>query len=89
MRALALLPAARQQGRRPDDRLTAREREVADLVAQGRTNREIAADLFIGTRTVETHVTNILNKLGFTSRAQVAAWVVERSVAGSSADTPA
>jgi DNA-binding CsgD family transcriptional regulator len=86
-RALAQFPAI-QQVRGVRGGLTAREREVADLVSLGRTNREIAADLYIGTRTVETHVTNILNKLGFTSRAQVAAWVVEQSVAGASVDTP-
>lgn len=60
--------------------LTAREREVAGLVAQGLTNREIAAALVITERTAETHVQNILNKLGFDTRAQVAAWAVERGL---------
>jgi non-specific serine/threonine protein kinase len=60
--------------------LTAREREVAALVAQGRTNRQIAAKLVVTERTAETHVQNILNKLGFTSRARVAAWAVEQEV---------
>jgi ATP/maltotriose-dependent transcriptional regulator MalT len=55
--------------------LTAREREVARLVTQGMSNRTIAGELVVSERTVETHVTNILLKLGFTSRAQVAAWV--------------
>jgi non-specific serine/threonine protein kinase len=54
--------------------MTAREREVAALIAQGLTNRQIAAKLVITERTAETHVQNILNKLGFTSRAQIAAW---------------
>jgi DNA-binding CsgD family transcriptional regulator len=57
--------------------LTARELEVALLVAQGKTNREIAAELILGERTIETHVGNALSKLGFTSRAQIAAWAVE------------
>lgn len=55
--------------------LTRREREVAALVAQGLTNREIAARLFISERTAESHVEQIRNKLGFHSRAQIAAWV--------------
>ncbi|GAA4012896.1 ATP-binding protein [Streptomyces plumbiresistens] len=58
--------------------LTRRESEVADLVAQGLTNKEIAARLVISQRTAEAHVERILNKLGFTSRVQVAAWVVEQ-----------
>lgn len=57
--------------------LTKRECEVAGLVAQGLTNKNIAAQLVISQRTAEAHVERILNKLGFTSRAQVAAWVVE------------
>jgi DNA-binding CsgD family transcriptional regulator/Tfp pilus assembly protein PilF len=57
--------------------LTKREREVAALVARGKSNREIADQLVVSERTIETHVANILFKLGFASRAQVAAWVVE------------
>ncbi|MEO6412898.1 MAG: LuxR C-terminal-related transcriptional regulator [Pedococcus sp.] len=52
--------------------LTRREQEIAVLIAQGLSNREIAARLVISSRTAETHVGNILNKLGLTSRAQVA-----------------
>ncbi len=55
--------------------LTAREREVAALVAEGLTNREIAERLVISERTAEYHVEQIRNKLGVRSRAQVAAWV--------------
>jgi len=52
-----------------------RELDVARLVAEGLSNKQIAARLFISDRTVATHVGNILNKLGFNSRAQVATWV--------------
>lgn len=60
--------------------LSAREREVATLVAQGRSNREIAASLVVSERTAEAHVSNILGKLGFTTRAQIAAWAVEKGL---------
>ena len=52
--------------------LTGRELEVADLVLDRRTNREIAAELFLSTKTVETHMRNIFNKLGVSSRVEVA-----------------
>ena len=52
--------------------LTGREREVAELIADRRTNREIADELFLSTKTVETHIRNIFNKLGVTSRVEVA-----------------
>jgi non-specific serine/threonine protein kinase len=58
--------------------LTARETQVARLVAGGRSNKEIAAQLVISQRTAEGHVENILAKLGFTSRAQVAAWTTSQ-----------
>ncbi|HEX4831490.1 MAG TPA: LuxR C-terminal-related transcriptional regulator [Trebonia sp.] len=57
----------------PWEQLTARERQVAALVAQGLTNREIAARLVVSKRTVDAHVEHILAKLGFSSRVQVAA----------------
>jgi DNA-binding NarL/FixJ family response regulator len=57
--------------------LTAREREVARLIARGLSNRGIADQLILGERTIESYVGNILSKLGFTSRTQIAAWVVE------------
>jgi DNA-binding NarL/FixJ family response regulator len=60
--------------------LTAREREVAALVARGRSNREIAAALVLGERTIETHVSNILAKLGVNSRQAIAAWAAERGL---------
>ncbi len=55
--------------------LSKREVEVARLIGEGLGNREIAARLFISERTVTTHVGNILNKLGFDSRVQVASWI--------------
>jgi len=56
--------------------LSRREREVAALVARGLTNREIARTLFLSERTAENHVQHILTKLGFGTRAQIAAWAV-------------
>jgi DNA-binding NarL/FixJ family response regulator len=71
-------PTPRQAAKRAFDGLTARERDVASLVAQGRSNREIADALVLGERTVQTHVAHILDKLNFTSRAQIAAWAAGR-----------
>ena len=59
----------------PTMRLTRRQREIAELVAQGMTNKAIAQQLVISQRTAEGHVENILTKLGFTTRAQITAWV--------------
>ncbi len=59
---------------RPAD-LTERQVEVLRLVASGLSNREIASRLVISVRTVDGHMENILRKLDFSSRAQVAAWV--------------
>ena len=60
---------------RAADPLGKREREVAQLIADGLSNKEIATRLFLSERTVETHVYNILNKLGFSSRTSIASWV--------------
>ena len=57
--------------------LSRRELEVASLVAEGRSAKEIAADLFISERTAESHLERIRNKLGVHSRSQIAAWVVQ------------
>lgn len=77
--SLAAMPAAAAPDRGAD-LLSRREREVAGLVAQGASNREIAEALAISVATVERHVANIFNKLGYHSRAQVAAWVVTRGL---------
>ncbi|HYM96900.1 MAG TPA: LuxR C-terminal-related transcriptional regulator [Candidatus Sulfotelmatobacter sp.] len=63
--------------------LTRREREVAILVGQGLTNREIAVRLFISERTAESHVEQIRGKLGVRSRAQIAVWVAAGGLTGS------
>jgi DNA-binding CsgD family transcriptional regulator len=60
---------------RPTPGLSARESEVATLIVEGLSNREIADKLYISERTAENHVQNIFNKLGYTTRAQIAAWV--------------
>jgi non-specific serine/threonine protein kinase len=83
-RALALREsnapaAARTVGRESaSDVLTAREREIASLMADGLSNHDIAEQLVISEGTVEVHVKHILGKLGFRSRAQVAGWVARQ-----------
>jgi predicted ATPase len=62
------------------DPLTAREQEVAVLIARGYSNRAIAEELVISLRTADTHVERILGKLGFTARAQVGAWAAQRGL---------
>ncbi|MGW7022195.1 response regulator transcription factor [Streptomyces decoyicus] len=57
--------------------LTRREEEAVDLLALGLTNKEIAAKRVVSPRTAGTHVANLLGKLGFTSRTQIATWAVE------------
>jgi predicted ATPase/DNA-binding CsgD family transcriptional regulator len=66
--------AAASDGARPE-LLAKREAEVARLVADGLSNKEIGARLFISEHTVDSHVRNILNKLGVNSRAQIATWM--------------
>jgi DNA-binding CsgD family transcriptional regulator len=59
-------------GRTREEGLTAAERRVASLVADGRTNREVAAALSLGERTVETHLTHVYAKLGVRTRTELA-----------------
>jgi DNA-binding CsgD family transcriptional regulator len=66
-------PSPRGAGRGPLDTLTSREVEVLRLLAAGHSNREIAAELFIATKTASVHVSNILGKLGASSRTEAAA----------------
>jgi predicted ATPase/DNA-binding CsgD family transcriptional regulator len=86
--ATILLPQKRpltpgRAAREASGGLTAREREVATLIAGGKTNREIAEVLVVSERTVETHVANILFKLNVQSRRQIRAWAVEKGLISS------
>jgi DNA-binding NarL/FixJ family response regulator len=67
--------------RRPGEDLTPREREVLGLVAEGASNRQIAATLVVSERTARTHVSAILSKLGLVSRTQAALWAVREGLA--------
>jgi non-specific serine/threonine protein kinase len=58
--------------------LSRREEEVAALVAQGMSNRQIAQELFLSERTIENHVSKILRKLEFASRTEIAAWATQQ-----------
>ncbi len=85
-RATAMLPPAqpltpRQTARQEFGGLTHRERQVAAVVTQGLSNQEIADELVVSVKTVEAHITRILSKLGFSSRAQIAAWAVDKGLA--------
>ncbi|GGD08294.1 LuxR family transcriptional regulator [Nocardioides daphniae] len=73
LNGLGVAPGRGPREARPASALTAREREILALVAQGRSNGEIGSQLFIATKTVSVHVSNILGKLGATSRTEAAA----------------
>ena len=60
--------------------LTPREREVVSLLAEGLTNSQVAERLYISPRTAAVHVSNILAKLGMSSRTEVAAWAVREGL---------
>ncbi|MFF5303833.1 ATP-binding protein [Streptomyces sp. NPDC013161] len=78
--AVAYALGERESAPRPvlDSPLTRRETEVAELIAEGLTNQQIADRLVVALRTAEGHVERILSKLGFTSRSQVAVWAQTR-----------
>ncbi len=75
------LLATSQEGVEPSQALTEREREVAALIALGKSNSEIAGELVVSKRTVEKHIANVLSKLDFTSRAQIVRWAIENGLA--------
>jgi DNA-binding NarL/FixJ family response regulator len=79
--AAKLLAASLRAPRPAADALTAREREVLTLIAEGKTNRQIARQLNVTERTARTHVSNILAKLQLTSRTQAALWAVQEGLA--------
>jgi DNA-binding CsgD family transcriptional regulator len=73
-------PSAHRLAKKTFEGLTQREREVAALIARGKSNREIADALVVAPHTIETHVSSILSKLGFTSRTQIAVWATEKGL---------
>jgi DNA-binding NarL/FixJ family response regulator len=81
------LPTPRQAAKRAFDGLTAAEQQIAALVAQGKSNREIAAAQVVSIKTVEAHISRILSKLGFASRAQIAVWAVEKGLLAASGES--
>jgi DNA-binding NarL/FixJ family response regulator len=83
--ATALLPRVRprsplQVAKQTFGGLTRRERDVAVLIARGKSNQEIADALIVSKRTVETHIGNLMVKLDCTSRAQIVVWVLENGL---------
>jgi len=78
--ALGAPPLTRRAAKSAFGGLTEREREVAALIAQGKTSREIAEILVVTERTIEKHIENILCKFGFSSRAQIAVWAREKGL---------
>ena len=78
VRLLATFATSRAEAaRQPLEPLTAREEEVLVTVARGRTNDEIASELFITTSTVKAHVASLMRKLGARNRVEVAMWAHE------------
>ena len=79
--AFAGAPAAGTPSPDPElDQLTPREREVLRLIARGYTYKEIARDLFISVKTVESHVSSVLRKLQLSTRHQLTRWATERKL---------
>lgn len=69
------------QGQLPEDSLTEREKEILQQIALGKTNQQIADDLVLSERTVRTHVTNILGKLGLSNRTQAVLYALREGIA--------
>jgi len=82
---LPLLSSATPASRETSDDLTERERQVAALIARGKSNGEIASQLVVSKRTVEKHIANILSKLALTSRAQIVRWAIDHGLTHASA----
>jgi predicted ATPase/DNA-binding CsgD family transcriptional regulator len=80
--ALGERPTTAAPSSEQDTVLTARELEIAELIAEGLSNRQIATRLTISVRTAETHAQHILIKLGFRSRAKIASWVAQQHAMG-------
>ena len=74
---LPITGAEAQEAGAQQGALSEREREVAALIAQGKSNGEIAGELVVSKRTVEKHIGNILSKLGLANRAQIVRWALE------------
>jgi DNA-binding CsgD family transcriptional regulator len=88
--ALVAAEVRRIPGRRTgDDAITASERRVAELSGAGRTNREVAAALFLSPKTVEANLARIYRKLGITTRAELGAWLARGAGDGESVDEDA
>jgi len=86
--ALVTLPkklplTERQSAKRAFGGLSEREREITVLIAQGKTNREIAEELFISQRTVGTHIGHMYAKLGIDTRVQLVSWAIEKGLVAS------
>ena len=87
--ATAMLPytrplSAKHAAKQAFGGLTERERDVARLIAQGKSNQEIADRLVVSKRTIETHISNIMFKLGCASRTQIASWSTEKGLTANS-----
>lgn len=81
VRLLKQLAPARSPATGAGNPLSQRELDIARSIASGRTNQEIAAELFISLSTVKTHITRIQNKLGVRNRVEIAAWSWENRIA--------
>jgi predicted ATPase/DNA-binding CsgD family transcriptional regulator len=75
--SLLLDPKATPASRESPDELTHREREIAELIARGKSNGEIADELVVSKRTIEKHIANIRSKLGFSQRTHIVRWAFE------------